>query len=255
MSELFIKILNMSISASWIVFAILFLRFFVKKAPRWIMVFMWGVVGIRLICPFSFESALSLIPSANTVSPEIMLDKSPQINSGIPVINNFVNPIISESFAPQPLASANPLQILIPVFSILWIAGITIMLVYAIVSYLLIKLKTKTAIKLYDNIYQSEFVNSPFVLGIFKPKIYLPFIITDCAVDYVISHENAHIARKDYLWKPIGYLLLSIYWFNPFMWVAYIMLCRDIELACDEKVVKEFETQAISFISQGIQVP
>ncbi len=252
MSEIFIKIINMSISASWIVLAVFALRFLLKKAPRWVSVVMWGIVGIRLVCPFSFESILSLIPSATTVSPQIMFDRNPHINSGIPLINNYINPVISESFAPNPMTSANPLQILIPVFANLWILGIIVMIIYSAVSFIIIKRKVKTAVKLRDNIFQSEAVISPFVLGAFKPKIYLPFNISKNDIEYVIAHENAHILRKDYLWKPIGFLLLSIYWFNPIMWICYVFLCRDIELACDEKVVKSYNNIQRADYSQAL---
>lgn len=254
MSDIFIKAINMSISAGWIVLAIFFLRLVLKRAPKWVIVLMWSIVGIRLICPYSIESVFSLIPSATTVSPEIMLERNPHINSGIPIINNAVNPVISSSFEPDPIASANPLQILIPVMSIVWVTGIAAMLIYSIISYIIIKNRVVTAIKYCDNIFQCETVVSPFVLGIFKPKIYLPFDISDKNIEYVIAHENAHIMRKDHLWKPIGFLLLSIYWFNPLIWFAYILLCRDIELACDEKVVKSFDNIQKADYSQALLV-
>lgn len=252
MSELFIKILNMSISASWIVFAIFILRLLLKKAPKWVIVLMWGIVGIRLVCPLSFESVFSLIPSETTVSPQIMLDRNPHINSGIPLINNTLNPVISSSFAPNPMTSANPLQILIPILSNVWLLGIIAMLIYSVVSFLIIKNRVKTAVKLKENLFQSESVISPFVLGIIKPKIYLPFNMNDGNIEYVTAHEKAHISRKDHLWKPIGFLLLSIYWFNPFLWIAYVFLCRDIELACDEKVVKAFDNIQRADYSQAL---
>jgi len=175
MSEFFLTIVNMSISASWIVLAVFLLRLLLKKAPKWITVLLWGIVAVRLICPFTIESVMSLIPSAETISPEIMMDATPEINSGIPVFNNFVNPVISESFAPDPVTSANPLQILIPVLSIIWFVGIVGMLLYTAISYFRVKRKIGTAVLLRDNVFQSENVVSPFVLGIVNPKIYLPF--------------------------------------------------------------------------------
>lgn len=252
MADIFLKIVNMSISASWIVLAVLLLRLLLKRAPKWITVLLWGIVAIRLICPFSIESVMSLIPSTETISPEIMMDKTPTINSGVPIINNIVNPVIGESFAPDPIASANPLQILIPVLAIAWIVGIVIMLAYTAISYFRVKSKIGTAVLFRDNIYQSENVISPFVLGIIKPKIYLPFNMNEQDMEHVIAHENAHIHRKDHWWKPFGFLVLTLHWFNPLMWLGYVLLCRDIELACDEKVVKEFNNEQKADYSQAL---
>ena len=252
MSEFFLNVVNMSISASWLVLAVLLLRFLLKKAPKWITVLLWGIVAIRLICPFSIESMLSLIPSAETISPEIMVDRNPEINSGVPIINNVVNPIISESFTPDPLTSANPLQILIPILSIVWGVGVVVMLIYTVISYFNVKRKIGTAVLLRDNVFQSENVISPFVLGVFKPKIYLPFNMSEQDISHVIAHEQAHICRKDYWWKPLGFLILTIHWFNPLMWLGYVLLCRDIELACDEKVIKELNTEQKADYSQAL---
>ena len=252
MSAFFLKIVNMSISASWIVLAVLLLRLLFKKAPKWIAVLLWGIVAIRLICPVSIESVMSLVPSAETISPEIMIEKTPAINTGVPIINNVVNPVISESFAPDPATSANPLQILIPVLSNLWLVGIAGMLLYTVISYFKVRWKIGTAVLLRDNIFQSENVVSPFVLGIIRPNIYLPFHMNEQDMSHVIAHEQAHIRRKDHLWKPVGFLLLALHWFNPLMWLGYVLLCRDIELACDEKVVKELDTEQKADYSQAL---
>ena len=252
MSEFFLSVINMSISAGWIVLAVLVLRLLLKKAPRWITVLLWGIVGLRIVCPFSIESVLSLIPSAQTVSPDIMLDRTPTVNTGVPMINNALNPVLVGSLAPDPMASANPLQILIPVAANLWILGIIAMLIYTAVSYFKVKKRIGTAVLLRDNIYQSERVASPFVLGIIKPKIYLPFNMSEQDITHVIAHEKAHIRRGDHLWKPLGFLLLSLHWFNPLMWVAYVILCRDIELACDEKVIKELDCEQKADYSQAL---
>lgn len=252
MSEFFLTIVNMSISASWIVLAVLILRLLLKKAPKWITVLLWGIVAVRLICPFTIESVMSLIPSAETISPEIMMDATPEINSGIPILNNTINPVIGESFSPDPATSANPLQILIPVLSVVWLVGIAGMLLYTVISYLKVKRKIGTAVLLRDNVFQSENVVSPFVLGIVKPKIYLPFNMDEQDMSHVIAHEQAHIRRKDHWWKPFGFLLLTIHWFNPLMWLGYVFLCRDIELACDEKVVKELNAEQKADYSQAL---
>ena len=239
MNELFLKIINMSISASWLVLAVLILRFVLKKAPKWINVLLWGIVAIRLICPFSFESTLSLIPSAETIPLNIGMDTTPTINSGISAINNAVNPIISQSNTPMAGASVNLLQITIGIYEYIWIFGMIALALYTAISYWRLCRKVDTAVRYKDNIFQSENVSSPFVFGIIKPRIYLPFKMNGQYLEYVVAHEQAHICRKDHWWKPLGFLLLMIHWFNPLMWLAYVLLCRDIELACDEKVIKE----------------
>lgn len=252
MVELFLKILNMSISAGWLVLAILLLRLALKKAPKWVSVLLWGFVAIRLICPFSFESVFSLIPSAETVHPDIMLDPTPEIYTGIPALNSMINPIVTEAFAPEGLVSMNPLQLWIPLAAIGWIIGVAAMLIYTAVSYCLLKRRVATAIALKSNILQSENVDSPFVLGIIRPKIYLPFRIDEHTLEYVIAHERSHIRRKDHWWKPFGFLLLAIHWFNPLMWIGYSLLCRDIELACDEKVIKEMDHEKRANYTQAL---
>ena len=252
MSELFLKIVNMSISASYLVAAVLLLRLVLKKAPKWVSVLLWGMVAIRLICPISIESVLSLIPSTQTVSPEIMMDRTPEVSTGIPAVDTVVNPVITEAFAPEPIASANPLQILIPVSANLWLLGVLVMLGYTAVSYLMLRHKLATAVRLNNNIYQCENVDSPFVLGMVRPRIYLPFRMDGKNLNHVIAHEEAHIRRKDHWWKPMGFVLLAIHWFNPLMWVGYILLCRDIELACDEKVIKEMDNETKADYMQAL---
>lgn len=252
MTELFLKIVNMSISASWLVLAVLLLRFALKKAPKWVNVLLWAIVAVRLICPFSFESALSLIPSAETISPNIMMEKTPTIQSGVPAINSVVNPVIGQSFAPNPGDSANPLQILIPIIAIVWAVGIAALLAYTAISYWRLRRKVSEAVILQDNIFQSENVASPFVLGIVKPRIYLPYHMGEQDLTHVVAHEQAHIRRRDHWWKPLGFLLLTIHWFNPLMWLAYVLLCRDIELACDEKVIKDLGNEQRADYTQAL---
>ena len=252
MSELFLKIINMSISASWLVLAVLILRFVLKKAPKWINVLLWGIVAIRLICPFSFESTLSLIPSAETIPLNIGMDTTPTINSGISAINNAVNPIISQSNTPMAGASVNLLQITIGIYEYIWIFGMIALALYTAISYWRLCRKVDTAVRYKDNIFQSENVSFPFVLGIIKPRIYLPFKMNGQYLEYVVAHEQAHICRKDHWWKPLGFLLLMIHWFNPLMWLAYVLLCRDIELACDEKVIKELGNEQRGDYTQAL---
>ena len=243
MSELFLKIVNMSIAGSILVLVVILLRLVLKKAPKWVNVLLWGVVAVRLICPFSFESAVSLLPGTETISPAIMTDKEPTIQTGVSALDSIINPIIKSSFSPEPGDSANPLQIWIPILCIIWVSGIVILLLYITISYVRLEKKLSEAVILRDNIYQSEQVVAPFVLGFMKPKIYLPYRMEEKNLSYVIAHEQAHIRRKDHWWKLVGFLLLTLHWFNPLMWIAYVLLCRDIELACDEKVIKAMDNE------------
>lgn len=270
MSSFFLEIVNMSISASWIVLAVLLLRLLLKKAPKWITVLLWGFVAVRLICPFSIESAMSLIPSSETINTDIMVEgdfmvendsvveHKPLIDTGVPIINDAVNPIIEENFSPEPEMesqgdiSKTPMQVIISILSWGWVGGMVVMLAYTVISYLRVKNKIGTAVLLRENIFQSENVVSPFVLGVVKPRIYLPFHMNEQDIEHVIAHENAHIRRKDHLWKPFGFLILTLHWFNPFIWLGYVLLCRDIELACDEKVVKEFDNQQKADYAQAL---
>ena len=253
MNELFLKIINMSISASWLILAVLILRLVLKKAPKWVNVLLWGIVAVRLICPLSFESTLSLIPSSETIPLDIEMAAKPTIDSGVPAINSVVNPVLS-SFAPPQhvLTSANPLQIWIPILNIIWLIGVGALLLYTAVSYGRLCRKVDTAVRYKGNIFQSENVSSPFVLGIIKPRIYLPFNMNGQDLEHVVAHEQAHIRRKDHWWKPLGFFLLTIYWFNPLMWLAYVLLCRDIELACDEKVIKELGNEQRADYTQAL---
>ena len=239
MSELFLEIVNRSIAASWIVIAVLILRFCLKKAPKWVNVLLWGIVAVRLIFPFSIESALSLIPSAETVSPSIMMETAPSVQTGVPALDQVINPVIDHSLSPAPGASTNPLQIWISVMAAVWLAGAAALLLYSAISYWRLRRRVREAVILRDNIYQSENAGSPFVLGIIRPKIYLPYHMDKREMDHVIAHEQAHIRRGDHWWKPLGFLLLTVHWFNPLLWLSYILLCRDIELACDERVIRE----------------
>ena len=252
MTNLFVKIVNMSISASWLVLAVLILCFILKRAPKWIHVLLWGAVAVRLICPLSIKSALSLIPSAETINPTIMMDKVPSIQTGVPAINSVINPVIISSLTPAVGDSVNPLQIWIPILTFIWLVGIAVLLVYTAASYWRLRHRISEAVILRENIYQSENIGSPFVLGMIIPKIYLPYTIGGQNLNHVVAHEQAHIRRRDHWWKPLGFLLLTIHWFNPLMWLAYVLLCRDIELACDEKVIKELGREQRADYTQAL---
>lgn len=244
LTNLFLEVLNRSISAGYLVLAVAALRLLLRRSPKGIHVLLWGLVALRLLLPWVPESRLSLIPSAETVSPEIMTAAEPAIHTGIPVVNSAVNPALQSAFTPSPAASANPLQILIPALAVLWLLGVAGMMLYAAVSYGRLRRRVATAVRLRDNLFQSEWVDSPFVLGMIKPKIYLPFSLEKGAMEQVIAHEEAHIRRKDHWWKPLGFLLLSVCWFHPLLWLAYVLLCRDIELACDESVIRALDPAA-----------
>lgn len=242
----------MGIAANWLVLAVMVLRLILRKAPKWLMLVLWGIVALRLVLPVSIQSVFSLIPSTETISPHIMNMQEPEIYSGISALNSAVNPVIVETFAPSPETSVNPLQIFIPIAAVCWIVGIAAMFLYTVVSYLRLHGRIRTAVLLENNIYQSEYVVSPFVLGIVRPRIYLPFRLAQKDMEHVIAHEQAHIKRHDHWWKPIGFLLLSLYWYNPMIWVAYLLFCKDIELACDERVVKNLNVAQRADYSQAL---
>ncbi len=241
MSDLFLNILNMSIAASWLILAVVLLRFVLKKAPKWIAVLLWGIVALRLAVPFSFESALSLIPSAETFNAHNIQYGTPAISSGIPAVNNAVNPVLGETFAPNPGASVNPLYVWTFIVSVIWLIGIAAMLLYAVTSYVRVHRSVAERAPYEGNIFLCDHVKSPFILGLVRPKIYLPSSMDEAAMGPVIDHEKAHLARHDHWWKPLGFLILTAHWFNPLCWIAYVLLCRDIELACDEKVIRQMD--------------
>ena len=253
MSVIFLKLLNLSISASWLVLVVLVLRLVLKRAPKWVDVLLWGMVALRLMLPFSIESALSLIPSAETVSPEVVqFDPAPTITSGVTIIDNAVNPSLSESFAAAPLASVNPLYVWTYLAGWVWLIGLAAMLLYALVSYLRLRRRVSASIPLWENVYVCDEVPSPFILGIVHPRIYLPSALDEAQRGSVLSHERAHLARRDHWWKPLGFALLAVYWFNPLLWLAYTLLCRDIELACDERVLRGMDAGQVKDYSSAL---
>lgn len=250
MATVFLKLLNLSISASWLVLAVLVLRLVSKRSPKWMNVLLWGMVALRLMLPFSIESALSLIPSAETLSPEVVrFDPAPTITSGVEFIDNAVNPSLSESFAAAPLASVNPLYVWTYLAGWVWLIGLGAMLLYALVSYLRLRRRVSVSLCVRENIYLCDAISSPFILGVVKPRIYLPSGLDEVQRQNVLSHERAHLARRDHWWKPLGFALLAVYWFNPVLWLAYALLCRDIELACDERVIRTMDESAVKTYS------
>ncbi|MCQ2520493.1 MAG: peptidoglycan DD-metalloendopeptidase family protein, partial [Lachnospiraceae bacterium] len=256
MNKIFLDILNNSITACWIIAAIILVRLALKKAPKRISCLLWIIVGLRLLIPFSIESKLSVIPSATTIPADIEYSGTPEIDTGISSINNMVNPVITRHFTPAPIASANPLQILIPALSLIWLIGTGLLLIYAFISYFRLKRSVAGSAVFsafdqkaecnsrcgFNRIFICENIETPFILGIFIPKIYLPAGLTAEENNLVLSHELSHVKRLDHLWKPLGFILLSVYWFNPLCWIAYLLLCKDIEFACDERATKNMES-------------
>ena len=250
MAAVFLKLLNLSISASWLVLAVLVLRLISKRSPKWMNVLLWGIVALRLVLPFSVESALSLIPSAETVSPAVVqFDPAPTITSGVSIIDNAVNPSLSEHFAAVPTMSVNPLYVWTEIAGWVWLIGLGAMLLYALVSYLRLRRRVSVSLPVQDHIYLCDAISSPFILGVVKPHIYLPSGLDEVQRQNVLSHEQAHLARRDHWWKPLGFALLAVYWFNPVLWLAYALLCRDIELACDERVIRTMDESAVKTYS------
>lgn len=252
MNALFLNVVNRSIQAGWLILAVIVLRWLLNKAPRWSMVLLWGMVALRLICPGFVESPLSLLPSARTIPETFMTQAVPSVQTGIPAVNRVVNPVLEGTLSPSVGDSANPAQIVVFVLRTVWIIGMAAMMLYAIFCDWRLRRKVNTAFCCKDNIFCSEKIDVPFVLGLIKPKIYLPYSVTGQNLDYVLAHEQAHICRKDHWWKPMGFLLLTIYWFNPLMWIAYGLLCRDIELACDEKVIRHYGPEQKADYAQAL---
>lgn len=252
MSDLFIKIFNLSVTAGWLVLAVLLCRPLMKKAPKWINCLLWGIVGLRLVFPFSLESIFSLVPSAEPIPEDIMFSPTPEINSGIGAVNSVINPIISTNLTPGIGTSVNPMQLVVAIASVVWVIGIALMLGYEIVSYISLRFKVRAAIRGEKNVYFCDEVDSPFILGVIRPRIYVPSGMSGEALEHVLAHEKAHLRRGDHFWKPIGFAILAFYWFNPLLWVAYALLCRDIESACDEKVIKTMDTAAKKSYSEAL---
>ena len=244
MSLLFTQIFNMSVSASYIVLAVLLLRLALKKAPKWLSLLLWAVVGLRLICPFTFESVWSLIPRLGQIHPVVALDQHAPQYTEYSGLNMLVTRLNEDLLARPEYDRLMLLQRLIPVFAVLWLAGILALTAYSIISCLKVRRNVLTAVRCQVTVYQSENVRSPFVFGLIKPKIYLPFQIGERSMTSVIAHEQAHIQRLDHLWKPLGFFLLTLHWFNPLIWLSYVLFCRDLELACDERVIRNLDRDA-----------
>ena len=251
MAEIFQKALNMSIAAGWLILAVIALRLLLRRAPKRFRLLLWAVVGLRLALPWSIESALSLIPSAQTLPEGIMLERAPVLDTGISALNGAINPGFTAAFTPELGASANPLQVLLPIAAAFWMLGAAAMLLWALVSWLRLRKRVREAVRLEENVYECE-IASPFVLGLFRPRIYLPFSLENGERELVLAHERAHITAGDHIIKPLGWLLLAAHWYNPLVWLAYALFCRDIELACDERVVRSLSLSDRADYSQAL---
>ncbi len=252
MMALFLRLFNMSVTASWLILVILVMRPFLSKAPKWIRGILWGLVGIRLSLPVSFESAWSLIPSKELIVPNPVEGAAPTFASGIEAVDVSVNTYLQQRVSVEMIAAARNEFPLENVFLGIWVLGIAGLMMYSIFSYSRLQHLVAEAVRYQDNIFQSDKIDSPFVLGFVKPRIYVPYHLEEEALRCVILHERAHIRRKDYLIKPLGFVLVSVYWFNPLIWVAYYYLCQDIELACDEKVIQELGFDKKKMYSQTL---
>jgi len=230
LSEAFLEVLNMSITASWVIITAILLRLLLRKAPKAIICFLWLFVAIRLICPFSVESVFSLIPASDPIDIDTIYSAEMVVNAG--GLNT------GKSAAPTLPAPISPMQLAQMILPILWAVGMMVLLIAALISYLRLRKKVSMTIPYGDHIFLCDAIPSPFILGIFCPKIYLPSGMTENQISYALAHEQAHLSRKDHLWKPLGYLLLVVHWFNPLCWIGYVLLCKDIEFACDEKVIR-----------------
>lgn len=232
MEVAFIKIFNMSVVSIWLILAVIILRMLLKNAPKWIRCVMWAMVDVRLVVPFSFESSFSVIPNAQEFN-EASYSSTSYISSGAGEGSVFLN----NSAVRAEGASLS----VIGIISLVWFVGVVIMLAYMLISYVKLSRTVRERIKVEDNIWICDRIKTPFVLGIFRPKIYLLPSMSNNEKEYVIAHEKTHLKRLDNIWKPLGFILLSIHWFNPLCWIAYWLFNKDIELACDEKVVKELD--------------
>lgn len=252
MSAIFLKILNLGINASWLIAAVIVLRVFLKKAPKWLNCALWAVVAFRLLCPISLETALSLLPSSEVIPQDIATEQTPMIHTQIAIVDNTVNPVMARNLSPRVEESVNPMQIIISAASMIWAAGAGICVLYGLISYLLLRRKVRASLQTGNGVMICDEITTPFVLGIIRPTIYVPSFLEGQKLEVVLAHERAHIARHDHWWKPLGFALLSVYWFHPLCWIAYILLCRDIEAACDERVIRDRDGEYAAVYSQAL---
>lgn len=248
MEAVFLHIVNSAVSAGWLVLAILVLRPLLKRAPRSLFPILWGMVAVRLLLPFSIQSVLSLLPSAQVLPQGIAHTATPQIHTGLSSIDTAVNPVLPPAVG----ASMNPWQLVLALAWCVWLAGVGAMLLYFFLSTLRVRRSVREAVPDSKNVYLCDRISTPFLFGIVHPRIYLPSDTPNEARDYILAHENVHLQRGDHIWKPLGFLLLSVYWFQPLMWVSYWLLCRDLEAVCDERVIRGLTGDGRANYSQAL---
>ena len=252
MTEIFLNLVNRSIAAGWIVAVVILLRLVLKKAPWWTKALLWGMAAVRLVCPISVKSMFSLLPSAETIPKKILSGPDFAVQTGITPIDSRVNAYLGDRYFEGVSVPVGNGQQVMNVLAAVWVCGVLLMLLSAAVSYLRMQKRTAMAVRLRDNIFQSEYAGAPFVLGFIRPRIYIPFHMREQELQYVLAHEQAHIRCRDYWWKPLGFLLLAVYWFHPLLWLAYILFCWDIELACDEKVIGSLDHEGRADYTQAL---
>ncbi|MBQ8508909.1 MAG: hypothetical protein IJ493_03280 [Clostridia bacterium] len=235
LDAIFITLLNMSISASFVILFVLIARLLLRRAPRIFSYALWSVVFLRLICPLTFELPVSLVPvSGQTIPTDIAMERTPKIASGIDAIDRMVNPALPASDA---AASANPLQIWQAVGEIVWLAGIAVILLISLGSLVRLNHRLIGAMRQEDGIYISDKIAEPFVMGLLRPKIYLPDGLSEDAIACILPHERTHIRRGDHIIKAAAFAIVTLHWFNPLVWLAFLLMVRDMEMSCDEAVL------------------
>lgn len=236
LNALFLQILNMSFTASVVILLVLVARFCLKKAPKIFSYALWSVVLFRLLCPFSIESIFSLLPThAAPIGQDILYATLPEIDTGITVLNQVVNAVLP---AATPYASVNPLQLWATLGSFLWVAGMVALLVYSLFSLAKLHRTLQNATPMEKGMYYSDTIDTAFVLGIIQPAIYLPQTLSTQEREYILLHERTHIQRFDHIIKIVSFVALCIHWFNPLVWVAFFASSKDMEMSCDEAVIR-----------------
>ncbi len=242
--RIFSALLNRAVAATLLLLAVCVYRALSPKAPKWSRLFLWALAGLRLCLPFSIRSAWSLVPSEKILDYETaQYAAKPEITSGIAALNQAVNPAFGESFAATPAASANPLQIWMHFAGIVWAVGVLALLLAALVSVWKLRRRVQASIELTKGVRLCDAIDTPFLLGLFRPTVYLPSQLSQRERDVVLAHEAAHKTHGDCIWKLLGYGILCAYWFYLPVWLGYALFCRDLELACDERAVKRLSLE------------
>lgn len=240
MDGFMIRLLNMSFTAGCACLLVMVLRVLMRRLPKVYSYALWGIVIFRFLCPLTLESAVSLLPvNPEPVSQQIIYDQIPSIHSGVVWLDKVVNMVLKQTMTPAGLAeSINPIQMALFIWEVIWIAGAVGFAVYHLISYVRLRIRLEDAVKLKRGIYATEKITSPFAMGIFNPRIYLPYGLNKAEEKCIVAHEWVHIRRKDGLVKMLGILVLTLHWFNPFAWIGVSLMCKDMEMACDETALK-----------------